>query len=167
MADGDDLSAPLRLHRTRIPAEWVDYNGHMTESRYLEVMSEATDAVLHYVGVDGAYMASTGTYFTAESHVSFLEELHAEQVVEVSTQVLGADERRLHMFHRLHRAGEQTSAAECETMLLHVARDSGRAAPAAPHVTRRVEKIAAAHASLPRPDRAGRRVGERKGAAST
>jgi carnitine 3-dehydrogenase len=165
MAEGDDLSRPLRLHRARIPAGWVDYNGHMTESRYLEVMSEATDAILQYVGVDGDYLSSTGAYFTAESHVSFLDELHAEEMVEVSSQVLAADERRLHVFHRLHRAGAEDAVAECETMLIHVGNRSGRAAPAAPEVVQRVEMVAAAHASLPRPERAGRRVGERKSAA--
>src|SRR5260221_2166339 len=30
MDEGDDLSHPLRLHRARVPAEWVDYNAHMT-----------------------------------------------------------------------------------------------------------------------------------------
>ena len=164
MRDGDDLSNPLRLHRARIPAEWVDYNGHMTESRYLEVMSEGTDAILRYVGVDGDYLAGKGAYFTAESHVSFLDELHAGDMVEVSTQVLAADERRLHLFHRLHRAGAEEAVAESETMLVHVDRKTGRSGPAAPEVVRRVEKLAAAHAALPRPERAGRRIGERKGA---
>ena len=165
MIEGDDLSRPLRLHRARIPAEWVDYNGHMTESRYLEVMSEATDAILHYAGVDGDYLATKGAYFTAESHVSFLDELHAGEMVDVSTQVLAADDRRLHVFHRLHREGAEDAVAECEAMLIHVDKATGRSGPAAPDVVRRAEKLSAAHASLAKPERAGRRVGDRKGAA--
>ena len=164
MEDGDDLSRPLRLHRARIPAAWVDYNGHMTESRYLEVMSEATDAVLRYVGVDGDYLATTGAYFTAESHVSFLDELHAGDLVEVTSQVLAADERRLHVHHRLVRPGTDDAVAESETMLIHVDRSTGRSGPASAAVIGRVERLAAAHAALPRPERAGRRVGERKSA---
>jgi carnitine 3-dehydrogenase len=164
MADGDDLSVPLRLHRTRIPADWVDYNGHMTESRYLEVMSEATDAVLRYIGVDGDYLATTGAYFTAESHVSFLDEVHAEDVVEVTTQVLASDDRRLHVHHRMVKPGTDEALAESETMLVHVARSTGRASPASPEVLRRLELLTAAQSSLPRPERAGRRVGERKSA---
>ncbi len=166
MADGDDLSRPLRLHRTRVPAAWVDYNGHMTESRYLEVMSEATDAVLRYVGVDGDYLKTTGAYFTAESHVSFLDEVHAEDVVEVTSQVLAADDRRLHVHHRLVRPGTDDPMAESETMLVHVDKATGRSGPAAPEVLRRVERLAAAHAALPRPERAGRRVGERNKSAT-
>ena len=161
MADGDDLSRPVRLHRTRIPADWVDYNGHMTESRYLEVMSEATDAVLRDLGVDAGYLASTGAYFTAESHVSFLDEVHAEDVVEVTSQVLAADDRRIHVHHRLVRPATDDALAESETMLIHVDRSSGRAGPAGAEIQRRLERLAAAHAGRPRPERAGRRVGER------
>ena len=162
MRDGDDLSRPLRLHRARIPAEWLDYNGHMTESRYLEVMSEGTDALLRFIGVDADYLATRGAYFTAESHVSFLDEVHAGELVEVSTQVLAADDRRLHVFHRLHREGADDAVAESETMLIHVGKASGRAEAATPDVQARVTRLAAAHAELPKPERAGRRIGERK-----
>jgi carnitine 3-dehydrogenase len=162
MGDGDDLSRPLRLHRARIPADWVDYNGHMTESRYLELTSEATDAVLRYLGVDGDYLATTGAYYTAESHVSFLDELHAEDMVEVTSQLLGSDDRRLHVHHRVVRPNTDDAVAECETMLVHVAKATGRSGPASPEVARRVERLTAAQASLPRPERSGRRVGERR-----
>jgi carnitine 3-dehydrogenase len=36
----------LRLTRQRVPADWIDYNGHMTESRYLQSFGDATDALL-------------------------------------------------------------------------------------------------------------------------
>ena len=50
--------APLRLVETQVRPEWVDYNGHMTDSRYLQVFGDATDALLRYVGVDDAYRKS-------------------------------------------------------------------------------------------------------------
>ena len=49
--------------------------------------------------------------------------------------------------------------ATAEQMLLHVDAATGRAAPAAPAVLERVAAIAAAHAALPRPERAGRAIG--------
>ena len=51
MTDADDLSGPLRLHSVRVPAEWVDYNGHVSEARYHQVVSDATDAFVRYLGV--------------------------------------------------------------------------------------------------------------------
>ena len=63
------------------------------------------------------------------------------------------------MFHALHRTADGALLATAEQMLLHVDAASGRAAPAAPAVLERVARIAAAHAALPRPERAGRAIG--------
>lgn len=162
MGKDDDLSQPLRLHRARIPADWVDYNGHMSESRYHQVVSDGTDALVHYLGVDAAYLASGCSYFTVESHLSFLNQTQAEDLVAVSSQLLAADPKRLHVFHRIERPEDGAVLAESETMLLHVDQASGRAVPAGASVLERMERLAAAHAHLPRPARAGRRIGDRQ-----
>lgn len=162
MRDGDDLSGPLRLYSTRIPPEWVDYNGHVSESRYHQVLADASDAFVHYLGVDAAYLSRGGTYFTAESHLCFLNQTRAEEVVQVTTQLLGADDKRLHVYHRLRRPDDDTVLAESEHLLLHVDSRRGRAAPAEPEVRSRIARLAEAHAGLPRPVRAGRRIGDRR-----
>ena len=159
----DDLSRPLKLHSRRVPAEWVDYNGHVGESRYLQVFADASDAFSRYVGVDSAYLARGRSYFTAETHLSFLNQTLAEDFVEVSTQVLAADAKRLHLYHQLVRSSDGVVLAESESMLLHVDTRRGRAVPAEPDVIARITRIAEAHARLPRPERAGRRVGDRRG----
>src|SRR5215207_6646188 len=74
IADDADLSPPLRLHSTRVLPEWVDYNGHAHESRYLQVFGDATDALLGYVGVGSAYLTAGGSYYTVETHLSHLGE---------------------------------------------------------------------------------------------
>ena len=151
--------SPLRMHRAHVPADWIDYNGHVSESCYLRLVSEATDALLAEVGVDAAYLADDGSYFTVETHLSHLRELHAGDAVSVTTQVLAADEKRLHVFHVLFRDGEAQPLATAEQMLLHVEATSGRAGPARGVVRERVEQLRDEHASLPRPDRAGRAIG--------
>ena len=40
--------------RARVPADWVDYNGHVHESRYLQAFGDATDALLGTLGLDPA-----------------------------------------------------------------------------------------------------------------
>jgi carnitine 3-dehydrogenase / betainyl-CoA thioesterase len=154
-----DASGPLRLHRARVPSDWIDYNGHVHESRYLQLFADATDALLGAIGVDAAYLAAGGSYFTVETHLSHLRQLEAGDVVEVTTQVLGCDEKRLHVFHVLLREGEPEPVATAEHMLLHVDTASGRAAPARDGVRGRVEGLREAHASLPRPERSGRAIG--------
>ena len=160
MADGDgDLSSPLRLHSARVLSEWVDYNGHAHESRYLQVFGDATDALLRYLGIDAAYLAAGGSYYTVETHLSHLREASAGDALEVTTQVLGFDQKRLHLFHELHRSGDDVLLATAEQMLLHVDTSAGRAHPARPEILIRIAKLAAAHAVLPKPERAGRAVG--------
>jgi len=151
---------PLPLHEESVRAEWVDYNGHMTESRYLEVLGNATDAFLRHVGVDAEYLADGHSLYTVETHIRHLEEAHAGEPLSVTTQVLGADEKRLHLFHTLQRPTTETVLATGEHMLLHVDTAAGRACPMVEPVAGAVAAAAAAHAFLPRPEGAGRRIRE-------
>jgi carnitine 3-dehydrogenase len=159
MADGEGIAAPLRLHSARVLTEWVDYNGHAHESRYLQVFGDATDALLRYLGVDGEYLEAGASYYTVETHLSHLGEALAGDGLVVSTQVLGFDEKRLHLFHELHRSGDDALLATAEQMLLHVDTAAGRAHPARAEILTRIADVAAAHAVLPKPERAGRAVG--------
>jgi carnitine 3-dehydrogenase len=145
----------------RVPPEWVDYNGHVHESRYLELFADATDAFLGALGVDAGYLADGGSYFTVETHLSHLRQLEAGDRVHVTTQVLDSDEKRLHLFHVLLREGESEPLATAEQMLLHVDTESGRAAPSREPVRERVDELTRQHAALPRPERAGRSIGVR------
>jgi carnitine 3-dehydrogenase len=152
-------SAPADARR--VPPEWVDYNGHVHESRYLQLFADATDALLSSVGIDSAYLAAGGSYFTVETHLSHLRQLEAGDHVRVETQVLDSDEKRLHLFHVLLRDGEAEPLATAEQMLLHVDPDSGRAAPAREPVCTRVAELTRRHSALPRPERVGRAIGTR------
>jgi carnitine 3-dehydrogenase len=151
--------APLALFSQEIPADWLDYNGHVTESRYLGLLANATDALLRYIGVDADYLDSSGSYYTVETHISHLRQLYAGDRVQALTQVLGWDDKRLHLFHTIVRAGEDSPVATGEHMLLHVDAGAGRVTPVRDGVRSRVAALAEAHAALPRPRRAGRRIG--------
>ena len=153
-------TAPLRLLEAVVAPDWIDYNGHMTESRYLEVFAGATDALLGSLGVDAGYLERHGSYFTVETHISHLGEARAGAALHTTTQLLAHDPKRLHVFHSLYRTEDDALLATAEQMLLHVDAATRRAAPADERVLARVGEVARAHADLPRPERAGRRVGE-------
>ena len=157
-AEGDDLSTPLDLHRTRVPADWVDYNGHMTESRYLQAFGDSTDGFLWYVGVNEAYHQAGLSYYTVETHICHIREVAGEEPIAVATQVLGADEKRLHLFHTMRHETDGTVLATAEHMLLHVNTKESRACPARQDVLEKVLKIAEAQAALPKPERSGRAI---------
>jgi carnitine 3-dehydrogenase / betainyl-CoA thioesterase len=153
-----DPSEPLRLHETTVDPASVDYNGHMTESRYGVEFGHGTDAFLRHVGLDAAYLERGRSAYTVEGHIRFLREASALEPIAVDTQVLAADEKRLHLFHSLRHGRSGELLATGEYMLLHVDTGEGRTCPWEQPVAARVAAAAAAHAVLPVPDGAGRAV---------
>ena len=157
--DGDahgEEAGPLRLVSTVVAPEWIDYNGHAHESRYLQVFGDTTDALLRHIGLD---LAAGSSYFTVETHLSQLGQARADERLHTTTQLLGHDAKRLHVFHSLYRTDDDALLATAEQMLLHVDTATERTSPADPALLARVERIATAHAGLPRPERAGRAIG--------
>ncbi|MCC6305092.1 MAG: thioesterase family protein [Rhodobacteraceae bacterium] len=150
-----DRDAPLA--RFRVPADWIDHNGHMNESRYLLAASDTTDAFLAAVGVDLDYIAAGQSYYTVESHIRHLAEARLGEAIAGHVRPLAADQRRLHLFTTLVRAGEPV--ATVEQMLLHVDRARGRSVPAPPAILTRIGAWIAAWAGVPPPAGAGRSVG--------
>jgi acyl-CoA thioester hydrolase len=115
------------------------------------------------VGLDAAGRAATGhTTYTLEIHLNYLREVHEGVDVEVRTQILGVDAKRLHLFHTLHRQCDNTLLATNEQMLANI--DASHAAigpkttPFVPAVAALLGQLAQAHASLPRPTNAGRSI---------
>jgi len=154
-------AAPLRLHAARVLPEWIDYNGHMTEHRYLQVFGEATDALLRHIGADAAYVVAGHSYYTVETHLRHLAQARVDEALEVSTQILSADAKRIHLFHTLQRPADETLLATAEHMLLHVDAAAERACAAGAEVLAQVLRLAAAQRALPHPAAAGRHVGQR------
>lgn len=153
-----DLSAPLPTLQTSVPAHWLDYNGHMTESRYLEAFALATDGFMRMVGIGPEYVRAGHSLFTAETHLRHLGELSRGDALAVTTRVLSAGARKVHLWHEMRRGEEPVATAE--HALIHVSLASRAAVPFLPGVAERVARVAAAHAALPAPEGAGRRVGE-------
>ncbi len=153
-----DESQKLTLHRAHVLPEWIDYNGHMTEHRYLQLFGDTTTALMSYVGADPDYVASGLSYYTVETHIMHLKEVREGEALHVTTQVLGADAKRIHVFHAIHRTRDDALLATAEQMLLHVDSNASKAVPARADVLARVERLAAAQATLAKPDSAGRRI---------
>jgi len=156
-AGGDYRGLPVTAAR-QIPTSWTDYNGHMNETRYLEAASQGTDRFMEMIGADAAYVASGLSYFTVETHIRHLDELHAGDHLVVTTQVLHGAGKKMQLFHRLWR-DDGTLAATVETLLLHTDLRAGKACSPRPEVAHALEGFAAAHAGIAA-DGSGRFVGQ-------
>ncbi|MFT4149625.1 MAG: carnitine 3-dehydrogenase [Paracoccaceae bacterium] len=156
-----DTAQPMEMARMRVLPGWIDYNGHMTESRYLFASSETVDAFLRHIGADVAYVGTGYSYYTAETHIMHLGEAKLGDALTGTVQVLAADDKRLHIFIRILKGSEQI--ATLEQMLLHVDMKAGKTCAAPKAILDRLLPIAEAHKALPRPEAAGRHVGQKKG----
>jgi carnitine 3-dehydrogenase len=155
-----DTAAPMVMAQLQVLPGWIDYNGHMTESRYLFASSETVDNFLRLIGADIDYVAGGHSYYTAESHIVHKREARLGDRLTGLVQVLHADERRLQVFVTIARGADVV--ATVEQMLLHVDMAAGKTCAAAPAVLARLMPIAEAHRALAWPAEAGRAIG-RKG----
>ena len=157
---------PLSLHRESVLPEWIDYNGHMNVAFYFLAFDHATDAFLDHVDLGIDYrVRSNCSVFVVEAHVTYELEVGEGDELSFTTQVLGVDGKRMHLFHRMYLAGTETLIATNELMLLHVDLDSRRTASLPAAAFESIEAIARDHANLPPPTQAGSVIGIRPKAA--
>jgi carnitine 3-dehydrogenase len=157
-----ERGGPLRLMDLVVRTEWVDYNRHLSDFRYGQVFGDALDVLFRSVGIDEDYRAAGRAYYTVENHIKHLGEAKAGEPLYVTAQVLAVDDKRLHLFQRLHRGRDDKLIATAEQMYLHVDTKAAKAAPADPKICAKLESIRSDHAGLPRPPEAGRPVGHEK-----
>ena len=153
------MSKLLQTWQGPVQADWVDYNGHLRDAFYLLIFSLATDALMDRVGLDAAGRAATGhTLYTLETHLNYQLEAKEGQRLEVRTQLLGMDGKRLHVFHILYRSNDGEALCTNEQMLINVDHLSGRSAPFATTVRDTLAAICQDQRDLERPANAGRSI---------
>ena len=122
------------------------------------MFGDATDALFRAVGVDDAYRESGRALYTLETHVTHSSEAAALEPLYVTTQILGLDDKRVHLFHSLHRRRDDRLVATGEQLYLHVNRAAPKASPMDAAVRQRLENLRAAHASIAQPARSARHL---------
>lgn len=152
----NNANGPLRIHTDVVKPEWIDYNNHMNDGYYLVAFTFATDAVQDKVGLDAAYRQSTNcSIYTVEAHVLYLREIKVGVNLAFESYVLGADEKRIHLFHSMINADEGYVAATHELMLLHVDQTTGKTAPMPNDILANLRTLRDAHEKLDLPEQVG------------
>ena len=154
-----DTAGLVETVRRAVPLDWTDYNGHMNEARYLQAFGDATDQLMEIIGCDADYIANGGSYFTAETHIRHLDEVHAGTRIHIDTQVIAGAGKKMHLFHRM--MADDRLLATGEHMLIHVSLETRRASEPAAHIAANLATIANAHAALSLPEGVGKAVGVR------
>lgn len=153
------ISAPFITSVMQIEPGWIDYNGHLNMAYYNVLFDRAIDQMWVELGIGPDYLkARGGSTFTAECHVRYLREVHLGDPVRVHVYLIAADEKRIHTFEELRHAEQGWLSATSENMGMHVDMSIRKVAPFPPDIQARVDRVAAAHRALPKPEGIGRSV---------
>ncbi|MDG1530200.1 MAG: carnitine 3-dehydrogenase [Paracoccaceae bacterium] len=147
----------VRTVARAVPLDWTDYNGHMNEARYLQAFGDATDKFMELVGCDAAYIAAGNSFFTAETHIRHIDEVHAGHKIHIDTLCVMGEGKKMHLFHQMFEGDRLLATGE--HMQIHVSLETRRACDPLPAVAAVIQKVAAAHALLPKPAGIGKAVG--------
>jgi acyl-CoA thioester hydrolase len=153
------IPAPFARFEGEVLPEWIDANGHLNLAYYIVLFDQATDVLFDAIGIGIAYKEATnhGT-FVVETHNLYERELLLGDRVRVTSQILAADNIRLHVAHEMYAIAGGRRAATQELMFLHIDLAARRVAPILPAVRDHVAAAVQAHAQLPRPAWVGRHI---------
>jgi acyl-CoA thioester hydrolase len=153
------MDAPFASSVMRVEPQWIDYNGHLNVAYYNVLFDRAVDELYELLGLGPAYLDKhKHSTMVAESHVRYLRELKETDPVRVMVQLLDYDSKRIRLFEEMRHADAAWLSATCETMTLHVDMAAKKVAPFPQPVMQALATMKAAHARLPPPQDAGRRI---------
>jgi acyl-CoA thioester hydrolase len=153
------IPAPFDQYRGEVLPEWIDYNGHLNLAYYTVLFDYASDLLFETIGIGRTYKDATGHgTFVVETHNIYESELLVGEQVRVTSQIIAADDKRLHLAHEMYRLADDRRAATQELMFLSIDLGRRRVVPFLPQARAAVAEAAVAHADLPRPAWIGRRV---------
>ena len=156
------MSWPV-LYETPVLREWIDYNGHMNLAYYVLVFDRGTDGLLDRLGIGERYRAATGrTIYVVEAHLTYASEAKEGEPLAVETLLVGADEKRLHVFHRMLRGRGGPLVATNELLCLHVDQAGPKAAPFDAAARERIDALLAEQRREARPPELGRAIALRR-----
>lgn len=157
------IAAPLSLHFPTVLPAWVDYNGHMSESCYLLVFGDNSDAFFRFIGIDESYRDRGGhSLYTVETHIHHVQEVAQGEPLRLNLQLIDHDAKRVHIFHTMTHDATGDVLATAEQMLVHVDMAQGRSADMPADLQDRLNAIAKAHAVLAAPKNLGKPMGIRR-----
>jgi acyl-CoA thioester hydrolase len=139
--------------RFRDDPSWIDLYGHMTASRYFELMEGKGFALCEHYGIGPSYTSvSNAGVYTLESRICFLKELREGEDIELKLRILDLDEKRVLMLYELYRASDTEISATLEQLGIHVDLGSRRSTAFPSEVKSRLADHLQSDRSLPLPN---------------
>lgn len=139
---------------------WIDYNGHFNMAYYTVLFDRAADQAFNAMGLGPDYVKRTNnSYFTLETHTTYLRELQQSDPVVVDLQILDVDHKRVHYVQHMKHATDGWTACLLEVMVCHVDMATHKTSSFPADILARITEAAAAHKSAPVPPQVGHKIG--------
>jgi acyl-CoA thioester hydrolase len=119
---------PFSQFSAGVPPTGIDYNGHLNDAAYAQVLTDANELFLDALGLSADYRERTGNaMYTVEITIKFLHEVNADDTITAESRVASADTKRLRVQTTL-KVGD-IDVATGDSLYLHVDTVSGRVTP--------------------------------------
>ena len=155
------MSAQLvdRLWSGVVRPEWTDYNGHLNVRYFLWVFDEATHIWYADLKLGQPYREKTDhTTFAVQCHVTYQREGRENERLEIRSQMLGFDDKRLHYFKTLHNVDGNYQMATFEQICLHVDLSNRRVVPWPDYIIESFSERFERHSQIAVPPEVGARM---------
>lgn len=155
--------APIESPEREVPADWIDYNGHMNVAYYTMAIDQGSDVMFEdHLGLGEAHSRVNGQGpYVVQMHLHYLGEILAGERFTVRLTLLDWDAKRLHLGSQVCVAGEVRASAE--QMLVNVDLGARRTVAYPDWAQARLARMLADHADVPRSPQLGRALGIRRG----
>lgn len=160
-ADPDDATAvaPYTAYQTTVRSEWIDYNGHMNDAAYAQVLTDANECFLDALGLSASYREATGCgLYTVETHIRFVREVSRSDVLTARTILVDHDAKRVRL-HTLLVDATGAAVATGESLYLNVDQGADKVSPFPEDRSARLAQVQRVHDVVERPSHLGAGVG--------
>lgn len=117
------MHEPLLTYRGTVYPWHCDHVGHMNVMWYVGKFDEATWQLFNFLGLSPTYLRTAGRGMAAvDQHISYIQELHAGDVVTIRTTLLEFKEKSIRFVHEM--SNDETNAVVARTTLKAVHMDT-------------------------------------------
>jgi len=117
------MSQPLLTYRGTVYPWHCDHVGHMNVMWYVSKFDEATWHLFNALGLSPSYLRSSNRGMAAvDQHISYIQELHAGDVLTIRTALVEFKERSMRFVHEM--TNDETAEVVARTTLKAVHMDN-------------------------------------------
>ena len=137
------------LATTVVPADWIDFMGHMNVVWYTHLFGSGVLEFFKTVGLTQQYFAEQNAgSFVLEQHIRYLAEVRVGETVSVRARALSRSERKLHFMVLLVKDELSVLAATSEIITGHIDMSRRRTSPISPSIAFAFDEVLDLHANL-------------------